>query len=438
MNPIRYLCENAVDFFPYIRVTNDRFSQTYEAAAYILFKDRTTAEDKLDVLGGNYGLSESNTINLYIFSNESFLEEFNPGAGFKEIAASKILRKYGYKARALINEEQRISYLGFAGRIPTYSGAALLPQLAPWKFRDKPLSDWEKKFLVALLESKEDEIERMVQEYITNNKIAQQLDSVKLDNFVKGLLDKKLARYRTQETSILEKIRHFEDELMALRAEYTNVCNVIAGVKFNHHDVEVEDFKNAFISNPNCHLISVQGTCIQFFLTGFLTVFNETHFESMMHNNNSIVFSWRNGLGLSVAQMRSLYEELFVKNRYRINTYGGFTINFETNQVTLKKKQSHDAVTANAIPHPHIYHFGCMGTFYGDYTSAMNANDYMDVLVSAQSEISNINWTDISPVSRFAEDLCINYVDRPCVWDKKAKEFISPKQLAERIKTNEQ
>lgn len=437
MDALNYLCREAEDFFPHIDLLDCNYP-LFKGAIRILYKDRVTQERDFGFVKGCVDAPIEDTMYYHEVYDHQYAA-IEPPAGFVPVNAVQILRKYGIEAKGWIHEGKRISYLVVKDRSHTNRNciAAIFPQMTPWKFKDKPLTDWEKRFLVTLLGTGES-LADMMQEYIDMNNIPQKLQGAKLDKLISGLLDAKLQAATTKERNLLDAIRQAEESLNQFYQQYTEVCNMITGIQTNHSNDDLEDFKDAFISNPNCHLTDIRGTTLNFYLTGFVTNFSEHKFKSMTQNERSHLFDYAAGLGCNVKQMRELYNELFLGQRYRLNVYGGFSMNCSDNTISLIQRGNDGSVTKNAIPNPHIFYYACKGSFAQDYAKAFAEHDYLDVLDTALSEVSNVNWTDISPMSNFAEDICCRYNGVPCVWDKQDKVFITPKELAERMKANEQ
>lgn len=435
MDVLHYLCHEFSEFFPHI--TTPDCPAIFKAVVRILYKNRVTEEQDFGFVQGSVCIDFKNTL----FYEENFGSEFDaiaPPEGFVPVNAVQILRKHGIEAKGWVHEERQVGYLIVKGyHSDRRRITAIFPQMTPWKFREKPLTEWEKRFLVTLLND-DASLFDMMQEYITMNRIPQQIQGAKLDKLIAGLLDVKLRDATERERNILDNIRYIENQLNQYYQQYSDVCNTIAGIKANHRNDDLEDFKNAFVTNPNCHLALVNGATFNFFLTGFVTNFSEHKFTSVTANSRSHLFDYAAGLECNVEQMRRVYNEMFTGKRYRLNVFGGFSIDCAHGTISLLPHESDYSVTSNAIPNPHIFYYGCQGSFAQDYAKAFAEHDYLDVLDTALSEVSNINWTDISPVSRFAEDICCRYNDTPCVWDKQDKVFITPKELAERVKANEQ
>lgn len=441
MNSIHYLCHEAIDFFPHIDFAFDAyvFSAVYKAAMLVLFKDRVTEEEDIGLVTGEpHADSATDTIYLAAKYDRPSVESYVMPDGYQEVQAAKLLVQRGYYARAWVNEEKRIGFLLFAGKVPNYAGAALFPQLAPWKFRDNPPTEMEKKFILALINNQSGPVEELLRDYIKFTRIAEKLTSSKLDKFMNTLLEAKLRSARAQEEDTLRRIYELEQQIAALRETYRRHCDLIMGIQYNHHNDEIDEFRQIFLSNPSCHLESVNNTTLTFFLTRPLTNFNEDAYDSMTSNEHSCVFDYAASLGLTSRQMRKMYNALFIENRYRVHVFGGFTVDFENNRIHLLRGEDSNSVGENCIPNPHIYYYACQGGYAADYSDAFSRYDYADVLTTALSEVANINWTDISPVRKFAADLCSNYRETPCIWDKQEKEYITPWRLAERIKNNEQ
>lgn len=436
MDVLEYLYSDAGAYFPYIDIEECR-NMLMAVAVRILYKSRVDENTAFGIVRERLG-NAPETLYLYLADYDEYARMATP-QGFTPVNAVQILKKYGIEAKGWINEERHISYLvvhNFSSSLSKQL-VAVFPQMTPWRFRTKPLTDWEKQFLIALL-ADDATARSMVEEYCVTNRVQEQARGAQLDQLIADLLKIKLADAIGRERDWLSTIRSLEAQLQNAYQNYDEVCATIVGIKANHSEDGCMDFKNALLTNPNCHLTEVYQSNVSFFLTGFVTNFSEHKLESIIAHDRSHMFDYATELGCSVQQLRTLYRELFMGKRYRLNVFGGFSVDLAHNTVTLLSRSSDLSVSRNAMPNPHIYYYACQGGFAQDYRKAFADRDYADILATAASEVSNINWTDISPVSNLVEDLCCRCAQVPCVWDKQAKEFITPRELAERVRANGQ
>lgn len=442
------------DYYDIVYTFNDYFTtinfhpfihDIVNATAKIIFHDRLVQTDQhITVYADENVTNESNTIWIGDSSDiEAFKDRWTAALGFQAIDVSNLFKANETPFCVYLNRVKQQCVVGYdthrIGQVNFNKMAAMICRFAPWLFEEYPLTDWEKKFLEAVLKCKGDVVDSMCDEYIRREHIEENLRKVQLNSFVQNLLDQKLANARHWESELLDAIAALETQLREKYADYHSCCDLVIGITANHADQNILDFVDALSSNPRCHIDNIEKTTIRFTLTNFVTNFSEQAYRSMISKDESIMFDGCRNLDLSVRLMREFYNELFVKERYALNMFGAFEIDCQNDTIQLVQivQRLMPAASLNAIPNPHIYYYSCMGTFNADYRAAFAEHDYVDVLMTAFSEVANINWTDVSPVRRFVNDItCDKYRDIPCIWDKQAKEFIAPTTLAERVRNN--
>jgi len=404
--------------------------------ARILYGERTSEENRIYIRKANgYGGWFENSVLLNTVDDVNVAAEWF--AGGREVPAAAALRKFNVEARAFINEELRAGVINIKrGRNTEPVVYMLFPQVTQWMFKDKPITDWEKKFLLSLSGSG-NEYTNMVQEHIAERNISMMIKKRQFDNFVGKLLDIKLETQTRMEKETLVQIKNHESAIRDLLAKYTDICNQIAGIKAGHADDSISDFKTMFLNNPNCFLKQITGSTVVFYLNGFVTNFDEEAYEAVSRETDSSLYSNSGRCPATRRQLKTMFDELFLGNRYRLNLFGGFTLDFARNTIRLIDGCNCDEAMRNAMPNPHIVYYQCGGGFTSLHNVALMRGDYAEVLDIAFSQVQNINWSDYSPVSRFAEGFYTTYWNKPCIWDKRQSQFIAPEDLYQRIKEAE-
>lgn len=352
------------------------------------------------------------------------------------VPAAGALKKYGVECRAFVQEDIRAGLIAMKSHIDTRFFVGLLPQVSPWFFKDKMLRDSEKEMLLAALNNDDDALNQKLQEFVIRIDLNTKLKIAKIDLFISKLLENKLKKHMERESELLRRISECEDRIRDLMSEYTDTANQILGIKSSHSDCNVSLFANSFISNPNCHIVSIDGSKITFTATGFLSNFSKSAYEAVSRTFGSSLYDYCRVGSIQKNVFKSFLDEVTFGRRYRLNLSGRFTLDFASNTFILHNTGS-GALHENAVPNPHIAHYACAGGFWPLFNDAFRRGDYLEVLDIVFSEVQNINWTDPSPLRCFSEDICRLYWCRPCVWDKAEKKFIAPSDLAKSLEVNQ-
>ena len=403
-------------------------------AARMIYHDRATQEHPFKVDFSSSLSFVENQISI-TFVNDWFECESLKKEG-KPVAAAGVLKKFNVDCKAFVCEDKHSGVIVLFKSCDYRLIVSLFPQMTPWFFKEKPLSESEKQLLMAALTGDSDTFNRIANEFVDNLHLENKIKILQMNNFVSNLLKNKLRVFKEKEERLLEEISEYEDKIRRKMGEYTEVCNTILGIKDSHQNDEVKQFAEAFASNPNCFIDLISGGTVTFVATGFLTNFSRPAYEAVSKTTDSCLYEYASINRISKTVLKAVLDEVVLGKRYRVNLSGKFKIDFSSNTVTLIR--TYEAKQRdNAMPNPHISHYTCAGGFMARYNEAFRDGDYMEVLDIVFSEVQNINWTDYSPVSRFGQDLCGDYWKQPCVWDKVEKKFITPADLAAILEVRE-
>lgn len=407
-------------FFPHLSCDT---TDCIDAAAVILFANRVSEQYPLKFYTHRIETVEeipSDSICL-----TARIVSASAPAGWEDVVATKVLERRGLHIKAYRDVHRRRGVMMFeSGDIDM--AAALLPSMAPHLMKQNPLTDWEKQFVTVLSTGDGKAVSDMMSEYITRENLSAKIKATKIDKFFAHIADARLSGLKKEEHDLWERICHFESEIRRLTVEANELGTRILGITAGTSDEHFDGLRAMLIGNPNCRLITVGDTDLTYCLYGFATNFNKESYLTISRELHSILYDYapssqRSGL-------KDVYDALFLGNRYRVRMYGSFTMDLGNHTVQLRRGMGE---ADHALPNPHIVHYSCAGGFAAMYREAMRSGDYEDLLDIGFSEVQNINWSDYSPVGRFARDFCQEHKNTKCIWDKQEGKYLSPKALCE-------
>lgn len=398
------------------------------AVARILYGSRTSADEPIRI---SYAMPAEgrNTVQIRFCDD---VNAYSPPDGWKPLNVAGILARYKIQAKAYISRELQSSVIVASWGADARYLLSLLPRLTPWAFHDAPPTEWEKKFVYSLLATSDADFLSMVDEYARRENLSAKIEGAQLTAFLDGLLDAKTRDLEVESEQIRLDMVRYEEAIRELLTRQTDVFNRLLGIRAGHNNEAIQEFKAVFMGNPNCHVIQADKSTLVFGVVGFITNFNETTYQIISRELHSTLYDSWGALTNSREVLKCVYDELFLGDRYRINTYGAVELNLECGTAALSRRRIVGDWIRNAIPNPHMVHYHCPGGFGALYNHAMQAGDYAEVLEIAFSEVQNVNWADSVVVRKFADDICSNRSNTPCIWDKQEKQFITPCELAKR------
>lgn len=344
------------------------------------------------------------------------------------VPAAGALKKYGVECRAFVQEDIHAGLIAMKSRIDSRYFVGLLPQVSPWFFREKLLSDGEKQMLMSILNNDDVILNQKLREFIERINLETKLKVAQMDAFISNLLENKLQKHKEREEELLSLMSECEERMRSLMSEYTEVSSRIIGIRGSHNDDDISLFASSFVSNPNCQVESINGSKITFIATGLLSNFDKSAYEAISRTYGSSLYESCYLRTVQHDVFKAFLDEVTLGKRYRLNLAGKFTLDFASNTYALCRT-SDNVLHENAMPNPHIAHYICAGGFAAMFNEAFRRGDYLEVLDIIFSEVQNINWSDSSPVGKFSNDIFKRYWKHPCVFDKVEKKFISPSDL---------
>lgn len=351
----------------------------------------------------------------------------------KPIAATKVLERHGMNVSGQCFEKERCSYItGFRG-LGKNNGlrlASLLPAMAPWVFRDQPLTEEEKE-LLRLCATNHTEADRYIHEWRTTHQqtlrtIARQRQ---MTTFIEALSERRVADLRDQESYLLSRLAGLAEDYNKVNHDYQQIVATIRGTLAGYEDEDLTGFVNLVSSHPDIELDSIRGTELRLTLAGWADNFSEGKLTDLL-GYNSELFS---GIPVAPDVAKQCYQELFFGTRFKVKLFGAFSFDFGGGGVNLYRNSGSEAFPG-AIPNPHIYYFACAGGFAALHREAMRKGDYMEALEIAFSEVRNINFGDYSPVCRFVADL---WKGGHHVWDDAQQRWITMQELVNILEDRE-
>ena len=345
------------------------------------------------------------------------------------IGAGSILRRYGCDCAVYVDDYNHSSVIASES---LYRELTMLVHATPWLRHQQP-TQLEKNIMGALLRKGEAPVAELAA-WCREHRVAETLNVKKMQTFTKGLLERRSKVYQKEADELNRRIAQAEADIRAWRSDLRKMNYVLLGIQASDDTDAAETFVQAITTNPNIKVVSVGDMTIQIAVAADVTNFNRQSYVAVTNELGSVLYRFEDCRAAQLL-MKKLLDAMFIGDRYRLRCSGLIKIDLDAGNVTLIKTSQ--GLHENAMPNPHIAEFGCVGGFGRMYRDAMDSGEYLDVLDIAFSEVGNINWADYTVLNRFAYNLRDKYWSLECIWDREEKQFISPKELMERIKREE-
>lgn len=198
------------------------------------------------------------------------------------------------------------------------------------------------------------------------------------------VLNNKIEALRMEMASAITRIQNAEAELVGFQYSKTEIEYSIADYICDHKNVE---------------LLSRGGNAIKFKVSGFLEYFDE-NLADIVTGSDKVYSHITNES--DKAKTKQIMRCLFVDKKAKIRSTAGFTLDLNSGVSTTPITAASDE-----IQNPHIYHYGCMGSFRQVFTELMQKKDYVMIFEECATSASSLNFADDTVIRRFVLDISL-------------------------------
>lgn len=191
-----------------------------------------------------------------------------------------------------------------------------------------------------------------------------------LDGFEKSALDSKIRALETKINMLNNKIAELNYKLSEAIGDLSNAETELFGFQYvasqsDNNDMSLADY---ICTNKNISLIKRENNRIHFKAHGFLEYYDES--LALIVINAPAVYAEINEADRK--PVKELLEWIFNEKSGKIKSFAGFSIH-ATDGVATEAQDSSRLEMQN----PHIYHYGCIGTFRQTFNELMQKKDLM-------------------------------------------------------------
>ena len=284
----------------------------------------------------------------------------------------------------------------------------MLPKYLPSLFKDSPLTESEATLLKSLSNKTLSEYERILDEFVKDLDIRNELIKTTLAGFETSFERQKLEELKDQ---ILIRESDYESQLIALRKlsrEIEDKKFMLAGLEcaITEHNGNSE-LMEYFMCNKNLTIIDVNGTAIEFVVHGYADIFDEEAFGQYVENDKSYLYKELSPL-VTKQQMKALYKAIFGESpQYKLRICASYTADIKSG---LQANDHYDfpSESNTYIPNPHIQIHGCIGDYALKFEEFMKKHDYVGAIDQAAVSARNLNFHDSIVISVFVAQLSHN------------------------------
>lgn len=319
--------------------------------------------------------------------------------------------------RVYINEDSRVCVI-FCNTLNLKSWHAfqsLTPRLVPWFFRDKRLTDDEKRLLFALNTEIPDDYLKVLGEF------ANRIDfrGINIRDIVGGMVER-IANQKILE--IQRDLATAQEQLVRYTQQYCNCRRTMEDlnirlngyiVQRNAHESDDELLK--FLNSQKWfEPIGATDYGFMFSVSSYLDQFDPDMYESISGNEYSFLwdihrpaeFRDRNDFKLLMDAIFSCDATL------KIKCYADFELDTR-GSIDTDRNASSEKKFPDRVPNPHLYYHSCFGDHRPLIQDRIAAGDIIGAVMQCKQSASSINVGESATMRPFIENLL--RTDKPCI-----------------------
>ena len=318
--------------------------------------------------------------------------------------------------------------------------AQLIPSMLPWYFPDHAsITEQGMELLKALTEPTPDHWLRVLQEIagqidFRTDRIRSLLsdfevngDKNALQSLVKQQEDlrKQIEDHRRSIDEIYESLRDQEIRILGLRHRIEDG---------NTGDTPLVQF---FLRSKNVDLVSARGSTLNYRV--FATIggpsrdpgagyYEKAVAEAVIGNTRSVVYG-------DVARdrreaLQRVLRGIFLEEKYRLRMVGTFKLRVG-GTLNAVGGEDYPAMYDTMLPNPHLFHYGCTGSFQDGFDAYMSRGNYRGAVSASCVAVGSLNWNDGTVMGCFGKDMMESWNRR--ILEKPDGTLITPKEAAKEM-----
>lgn len=296
---------------------------------------------------------------------------------------------------------------------------ALLPVCFPELFKEKPVTEKEKKAILEFqkfhnLDSQNDIkitniIKPVIEAFSEQIGFEFMVNKTTIEQMVTREDKEELYRLNMEYQQVVDSIEQAEDTLRRRISDRNSIARRIADYEARKPDRSkaIEELTDFFDTHEEVQIIHCADSELYFAVQTQFEYFDPEIYESAKSRENS----WANerfGLLEEKLDLRKrLLDAVFLDRSVKINTMSVF--NFSKGEVVYALDRGKSAwsqlLNPTIFPNPHIYFYGCMGEYQQVVDDCLVKGDIISALEQCIASAKSLNFADSVVMGRFMDNI---------------------------------
>lgn len=315
-----------------------------------------------------------------------------------------------------------------------------IPAYLPWYFQDG-LKEWEAQLLKSLTLNRPQEWEKGIEEFLERTKINFKAirTSRLLEGFEKVVFKKQLSVEENNLRAINDDVECYSRYIHQKLRERQNIEIKLIGLRAKMEEEQDNEIMDLFLTNDKLSIDYVNGTILEFFVSDYITLYDESYVRKCINNENSILYK---SSQIRAEDMKSLYTALFLSRKLKLRTVAKFRLDI-SGYIEAMSGFPYPKELDNRYPNPHLYYYNCLGDYRSAINSAIINGDNVGAIMTCIASAQSMNFGDSAVMDKFVRDMynsttvCIETPDGELLTPKQAIVWLYDQQKTEGEETNE-
>lgn len=161
-----------------------------------------------------------------------------------------------------------------------------------------------------------------------------------------------------------------------------------------------------FLCNKQLRLDSANNNSMQFIVRSTIDYFDEDLANRIINNENSVLYvngydGRRYNGQITCDEMKSLMEEIFIKQTLKIRTCAAYSFKISNQSVSGLSSFEFGTYGKGYMPNPHIQQYSCLGNYKRIINERLKESDYIGAIEQCVSSAKSLNFGDTTVMRAF-------------------------------------
>lgn len=286
---------------------------------------------------------------------------------------------------------------------------SVISRYLPWYFKDNPLTVEEASLVKSLIGRYAPDYEKHIAEFTAKFDFRTATIKLMLGDFETKFDKQKLSELETQ-------MRRQQENIDSYRRNYIDSLDVLDRLRIEHlglytrihsqDETKESEFLNYCLRNQSLNIVNVTDDgVLDVVITTHVASYDPDLAQRLIKNGNSafyknVLHDRRYNTELTSEQLKALWTEVFIKERFKILTCAKYQLDFKNKRCRAGQSYEFGEEYKNYAPNQHIWYHGCLGNNERHISKSLGECDFIGAVNACIGSASNINMAESSTTTR--------------------------------------